>query len=288
MKLALGSAQFGLRYGIANTAGQVSRATIGDILEHARRGKMDTIDTAIAYGDSEQRLGEAGVSEWRIVSKLPALPNLCSDVDKWVNGQLQESLTRLRLKKLTGLLLHRPAQLLEPNGQSLWNALMYLRRAGIIEKIGFSIYDPDELESLWSMYRPQIVQAPYNIFDRRLANSGWLDRLHEANVEIHVRSIFLQGLLLMPPHTRPKQFGRWSGLLSSFDDWRKTQQVSALRACLGFVVANPRISRAVVGVDSLKQLNEILVEAALPIVSVPEHFDCRDVDLINPSRWDSL
>ena len=112
MKLALGTVQFGLNYGIANLAGQVGLTEAQAILSHARKCGLDTLDTAVNYGDSEQRLGEIGVTDWQVISKLPALPEQCDDVATSVRNQVQASLERLRNTKLQGLLLHRPEQLL--------------------------------------------------------------------------------------------------------------------------------------------------------------------------------
>ena len=111
-RLALGTVQFGLNYGIANQQGQVSHDEAKAILDHASAHGIDTLDAAIAYGNSEQRLGEIGVQHWQVVSKLPAIPEGCSDISQWVADSVKESLQRLKIKRLYGLLLHRPQQLL--------------------------------------------------------------------------------------------------------------------------------------------------------------------------------
>jgi aryl-alcohol dehydrogenase-like predicted oxidoreductase len=288
VRIALGSAQFGSFYGVANRTGQVDRATVAAILRRAESAGMDTLDTAIAYGDSERRLGEAGVAGWRIVSKLPEVPDGCQDVVNWVSSEVQASLARLGIRRLAGLLLHRPQQLLEANGRALWAALQVLLQDGIVGKIGFSIYDPVELDTLWRRFRPGLIQAPYNILDRRLCASGWLDRMYQEGVEVHARSVFLQGLLLMQPAERHEKFKRWAALWALFDGWLKEEQLSALEACLRVVLSDTRISRVIVGVDSLDQLDEILASSAGPTMDVPAGLICNDLDLVNPSRWSSL
>ena len=288
MKLALGTVQFGLPYGVANKTGQVEPGAITTVLKHARLAGIDTLDTAIVYGESEQRLGEVGVDGWRIVSKLPECPDACTDVAAWVKGQVQGSLSRLKVRRLAGVLLHRPGQLLESKGEALWAALLNLKKDGILDKIGFSIYEPGELDVLWPDFHPDLVQAPYNVFDQRLATSGWLQRMNREGVEVHVRSVFLQGLLLMSEYDRPKKFARWSTLWAVWDAWLHEQGLSALQGCLGFVMADPNISRVVVGVDSLHQLEEILSSTAVGITQLPKYPGSNDPDLINPSRWNSL
>ena len=191
MKVALGTAQFGTNYGIANVLGQINILEAKAILNYAAYSGIDTIDTAIAYGESEKCLGEIGLNNYRIITKLPEIPDGYIDLKDWVFEQVQNSLDNLKVKSLSGLLLHRPSQLLDPDKKNLWSILVNLKNTGQIEKLGFSIYTPDELSSLWNLFKPDIVQAPYNILDRRLEMSGWLQRLYDENVEIHIRSIFL-------------------------------------------------------------------------------------------------
>jgi len=286
--LALGSAQLGLPYGIANTNGQVDFDTASSILHFAKSKGMDTIDTAISYGDSERCLGKVGVHDWRVITKLPEVPNTCADVALWVNEQVQGSLSRLKLERLSGLLLHSPNQLLDPIGKQLWLALQNLKRDKIVNKIGYSIYEPAQLDSLWSTFRPDLVQAPFNVLDRRLIRSGWLQRIYESDVEIHARSILLQGLLLMNEKNRPRKFNRWSDLWAAWAAWLQLNGLTALQACVAFAMAEPRINRIIVGVESLNQLEEILTSINTNISAFPEELNINNLDLINPSRWNSL
>jgi len=285
VKLALGTVQFGLEYGIANKQGQVSREEARSILDHARAGGMDTLDTAIAYGDSEGRLGEIGILDWQVISKLPAIPESCADVAAWVQASVCNSLGRLGIPRLRGLLLHCPQQLLGAQGDVLYQALIALKDQGKVEKIGLSIYGPDELDALWPHYQFDLVQAPFNIIDRRLATSGWLARLHRAGTEIHVRSVFLQGLLLMEAARRPATFNRWQPLWDRWHRWLDEQALTPLQACLDFVSSHSEIDRIVVGVDNVKQLQEILGASKTMGVPVPQSFATEDLRLLNPSNW---
>jgi aryl-alcohol dehydrogenase-like predicted oxidoreductase len=283
--LALGTVQFGLSYGVANRTGQVSVVEASAILDQARAAGVDTLDTAVAYGESEARLGEIGVAGWRLVSKLPPLPHGCVDIAQWARDSAMASLDRLRVPRLHALLLHRARDLLEPGGDALYRALVDLRSDGVAGKIGVSVYGPDELEDLWPRFQLDMAQAPFNIVDRRLASSGWLQRLHDSGAEIHVRSAFLQGLLLMDSHARPAYFASWQALWKRWDDWRSREKLSAVAAALGFVMAHPQIDRVVVGVDSVKQLQEILTNPGPEGVQFPEQLACSDPALINPSEW---
>ena len=287
-RLALGTAQFGLCYGVANQGGRVSHDQTAAILEHAWAAGLDTIDTAIAYGDSEQRLGEIGVAQWQVITKLPAMPETCRDVTAWVQESVLGSLKRLRIPRLHGLLLHRSQPFGGPRGDALYGALHALREQGTVGRIGASIYDPDELDALWPQCQLDLVQAPLNIMDRRLATSGWLTRLHRAGTEVHIRSVFLQGLLLMEAANRPAIFNSWQPLWDRWHHWLDDQQLTPLRACLGFALSQPEVDRVVVGVDSLNQLQEILSSVKTPAVEPPAALMSDDLHLINPALWNAL
>jgi aryl-alcohol dehydrogenase-like predicted oxidoreductase len=284
VKIALGTAQFGLDYGIANRTGRVADADVAAILDIARAAGIDTIDTAIAYGDAERRLGEAGVTGFRIVSKLPAAEGHGGDLAAWARRAVEGSLERLRVSSLGAVLLHRPAQILEPAGRALYDALTSLRDDGLTDKIGISVYGPGELDAL-AGFDFDVVQAPFSVLDRRLLRSGWLDRLDRDGVEVHSRSVFLQGLLLMPPSQRPAAFARWSHVWRDYDEWVRDSGLPALNACLRFATSVPGIARVVVGVDSAGQLAEIVAAAWAGGAQAAGDFDSTDPDLVEPSRW---
>jgi len=284
-RLALGTVQFGIPYGIANRNGQVGQSEIDAILRYAREEGIDTLDTAIDYGESERRLGEVGVGNWRVITKLPALGPHCSDVAGWLNQSLARSLTRLHVTNLHGLLLHRPEDLLGEHGAGLYRAMVDAKSDGIVEKIGVSIYDAHELDNLCARYAIDIVQAPLSVFDRRIQTSGWLARLHEAGIEFHARSIFLQGLLLMNATDRPSKFERWQSLWKQWDAWLDSSRLTALQACVGFAFSQAYIDRVVVGVQTVTELKEIVAAIGAQTVEAPLMLATEDVDLINPSRW---
>ena len=287
MKLTLGTAQFGLDYGVANAIGKVDKEETLQILTFAKQAGINTLDTAIGYGDSEKRLGQAGIGSWNIITKLPEVNVEHSDINFWVNSQINNSLLRLNVLSVYGILLHRPLQLLEKNGSQLWNSLKGLKERSITKKIGFSVYSPDELDKLWKAgFIPDIVQAPYNVFDQRLKDSGWLSKLNDNRVEVHTRSVFLQGLLLMPSDKRPKYFSKWNNLFNEWDLWLKTNKISGLEAALNFVLSEYLIDKIIVGVDNKTQLSEVISASKKYTLCVPKILNTTDEKLINPSLWD--
>lgn len=282
-RLALGTAQFGMSYGITNRSGQVRADEAGRILRAAREAGIDTLDTAIAYGESEHLLGSIGVKDWRVITKIGE--PLADHDSGGVRGAVLASLQRLRIERLGGLLLHRSETLHGKRGRQLWSELTALRAEGVIEKIGVSIYDPDELAPIVAEYSLDLVQAPFNILDRRLYTSGWLDRLKAAGSEVHARSVYLQGLLLLKPEALPVRFEAWRPLWRRWHGWLANRGYTPLEGCIGFAVTQPLIDRIVIGTENVVQLQEAVAAANTPILDFPDDLVSTDIDLISPVRW---
>lgn len=286
MRLALGTAQFGQQYGIANKTGKVDGKIAQDILYLASKHGIDTLDTAIAYGDSEAVLGMSGVGNWKIVTKLPAIPETVSDIDGWIFDEIKKSLLRLKVGKIYGVLLHQPSQLNGQNGFFIYSALKNLQDRGLVTKIGVSIYSPKELDLIFKKYFFEIVQAPISIIDRRIIESGWANSLKEMGVELHARSVFLQGLMLMPENLRPAAFQAWQDVWEVWDDWLRRYGLSPLEACLRYFISiRAQVDRVIVGVDSMQNLSDILNVNYTPLSSLPDFGKLQDERLINPSLW---
>ncbi len=285
MKLALGTVQFGLPYGIANQTGQTSQNEAQNILSYAHDVGIDTLDTAIGYGDSEIILGNIGVNGWKVITKLPEIPSSCHNITEWVFTSILESLGRLKISKLKGVLLHRAHQLLDGDGFELYQSLVSLKEQGLVEKIGISIYAPSELDAILPLYQLDLIQAPFNIFDQRLVKTKWISRLEHEGVELHVRSAFLQGLLLMKNNERPQKFNRWGKVWSGYDHWLAQNNLSRLQACIRYPLSIEGISRVIIGVENQLQLKEI-ISASKGNISPPlNSMLVDDVELINPALW---
>jgi aryl-alcohol dehydrogenase-like predicted oxidoreductase len=285
MRLALGTAQFGMEYGIANYSGRVNDANAKALLKLALASAVDVLDTAIAYGESETCLGNAGVGGFRVITKLPALPANCQNILKWVHEQVDASLDRLKIDHLYGLLLHHSDDLLSVNSPELYKALQSVQDRGHVHKIGVSIYSPAHLNELTELYRLDLVQAPLNIFDQRLVSTGWLRRLKDLDVEVHTRSAFLQGLLLMGEQSIPPYFSKWNTIFTKWHHYLERKNISPIEACLGFPLSFKEIDLVVVGVDDKSQLLEILSFMDRSSSFDFSEFASNDEQLINPSLW---
>jgi aryl-alcohol dehydrogenase-like predicted oxidoreductase len=163
--------------------------------------------------------------------------------------------------------------------------LLALKTRGLVEKVGISVYEPTEIAAAREAIDLDIVQAPFSVFDRRMLSSGWLDMLAATGVEIHVRSVFLQGLLLMPNQERPSYFSRWNGLWAAWHAWLSEVGLTPLQVCLRYAASFPEISKIVVGVDRCSQLTQVLDALDGPAPAVPPSLQATDPDLLNPTRW---
>jgi aryl-alcohol dehydrogenase-like predicted oxidoreductase len=287
MKLGIGTAQFGTNYGVANQRGQVKQEEQKSILKFAQKNGIDMLDTAIDYGDSENNLGKCGVSKFKVITKIPPIPDNLINVTEWMREHINNSLLRLGTSSIYGLLLHRSSDLFKYSGKVI-KFLKNLKESKLVKKIGVSIYSPDELEIILKRTSVDIVQAPFNIIDQRLQATGWLLKLNSLNIEVHTRSIFLQGLLLLPRNKIPKKFLVWKKIWDKWYEWQdKHPEFSALQACLGF--ANSKeINRIIIGVDSLQQIKEIVNEKKIFKKIKYPNISSNDIRLLNPSNWKNL
>lgn len=273
-KLGLGTVQFGMPYGISNRRGQTSPEVAGQILEAASKAGIDLLDTASAYGTAEQVLGSCGAGRFRIVSKY-----MPPEGGELIQKQLVRSLENLGTKSLYGYLAHRPEQVTLDQ----WEELKELRSSKLVKKIGFSLNRPEELERLLNEGAvPDLVQIPYNYFDRRF--QPWFPLLKKQGCEIHTRSVFLQGLFFVNPDKLDSHFDSVKPMLL-----RLQKSIPGLSsALLGFTLRQPMIDRVIVGVETVKQLQEH-VETASSLSSSMSPLPKLRVELpekiLMPSEW---
>ena len=289
-KLALGAVQFGIDYGINSTEGQVKPKEVENILHYARSKGIDLLDTAPAYGNSEKILGQVGVENIKVVTKTRYFDNLeinNSDI-KLLNNDFYRSLKNLKQDNIYGVLVHNANDLLKPGAEKLFKQLQELKQAEKIVKIGVSVYSHNQLQSILDSFDIDLVQLPFNILDRRLVDSGMFRMLQDRDVEIHARSVFLQGLLLMAEQSRPGKFKRWGALWRIWHEWLNDNQLTALEAAIRYAISIPEISKVLVGVDTVDQLKEIVMASPGILPDTPPEMFTNDADLLNPSNWGGL
>jgi len=285
-RIALGTVQFGLDYGVGNTAGQVTRKALKAILDFALRNKIKTLDTAILYGESESNLGDYGVNNWDVITKIPPVPPTIKNVNEWLIGQVEASLKRLNVSKVYGVMLHDADQILGYQGKAIFETLNFLKNNNICEKIGLSIYDIDKSEKYVSAYDIDLVQAPLNIFDRRLVDPVVFHVLKSREIEIHARSIFLQGLLLLKRDSITDGFSHSKQLFDEWYSWLDQEGIDPAEACLKFVLQFKEIDKIVLGVQDVGQLQDIIsIATKKSFLQFPQWQSEIHSQLINPGLW---
>ena len=289
MKIGLGAVQFGVDYGVSNTHGKTTKHEVSQILQFAYENGISVIDTATSYGSSENILGEVVTNDdWRFVTKTPHFSDnsLNSTHVNQLKESFNQSLFNLRKKYIYGLLLHSCDDLLKPGGELIFREMERLREIGMVKKIGVSAYSSKQIAAILGKFNIDIIQLPINIFDQHLFVDGWLEKLKNKNVEIHARSTFLQGLLLMPRTTIPTYFLPIKEKIELFSKSAQELSLSKLELALGYVMGINEIDKIVVGVNTIEQLREI-IEATQVKVNPMEFTDVSIDNPIytNPSLW---
>lgn len=282
-KLGIGSAQFGLNYGITNRNGKLPQQEITKLLHTAKTHSIDLIDTAVSYGDAEEVLGSQNISIFNVITKLPKLPSSEIEPVIWLNQTVDKSLSKMSKKQLYGFLLHHPRDVIF--NKNLLEEFLRLRETKRVYKIGVSVYCPKELEDIIKVFKPDIVQLPFNILDRRFAETGWLKELADNNIEIHARSVFLQGLLLTSYSEQVKRFPNFIKLWNSWAALQKSTSRTAGDLAISFALNSPFITRTIVGFETNKQLLEICkLSFDFPDIAL-DKIEKNNLNLIDPRYW---
>lgn len=266
--IGLGTVQFGLDYGITNKNGRVSQEEAAAILSLAVQEKVTIVDTAAAYGDSEKVIGNI-LASGNASATIPSKNNLklvtktiffseVKSITKHHAIQLRDrfylSLENLQTTKVYGLLFHAADDILKPGGEKLFQAMEDLHKEGLLEKKGVSFYDITQAQAIRQLFSFDLVQFPMNVFDQRLCPhvAQWNDW------EIHVRSAFLQGILLSKAKDLPTFFQPLQASLQKWESFCSEKNCSALEASLRFYQTLPSIEHVIVGAASLGQFQEIM------------------------------
>jgi aryl-alcohol dehydrogenase-like predicted oxidoreductase len=294
-RLGLGTVQFGMPYGISNRLGQPSEAEVAAILSSAVEDGVSYLDTAFAYPNTETLIGRhlPAQNDLRIVTKTPPLDEAVSGerVKQEILDALAGSLDRLRVGHVYGLLVHHANDLRKPNWQAIHEGLLEARQRGWVTHIGVSVYTVEQLELAESLLKPDLVQGPCNALDDRLVSSPCFARLKTSGTEMHARSIFLQGLLLMDPSDVTPYFDPLKPTLKTMHQQWREQGISPLAGCISAVMNHSTIDAIIVGVNSLAEFKEIRAAVASwsadhdmpPAKHVP-----IEPRFLDPSTWPAL
>lgn len=282
-RIGLGTAQFGLDYGISNTAGKMNEESVVRTMQVAAQAGVRVLDTAPAYGDAESIIGRMApsVGSFACVTKTRQLRH---GLDAVIDG-VAESLARLGPSPLYGLLVHAAGDLLGPEGQGLWRALADFRESGRVLRIGASVYTTEDANALMDRYPLDIIQIPFSMIDQRFLSDGTLARLNESGVEVHARSVFLQGLMFLNPVDLPPELAFAVDHLAHVHGVLSKIGVSPLTAAVNFVLHRPEIDMAIIGVTGESELQEV-INAAGPQPDFDwQSLATNDPRIVLPANW---
>lgn len=286
-RIALGTVQFGTAYGVSNRRGRVSVDEVRAILADAAERGVDLLDTAATYGEAEAVLGRLRplTDRFRIVTKaLPLGEGGIAAVEACALG----SLTKLGRSEADGLLVHRASDLRGREGEALWRTLRHLQERGLFRRLGISAYAGDDPLGLAERFAPEIMQLPVSFLDQRLVRGGTLEALAARGIEVHARSVFLQGLVFLDPGRLPTSLAHAGPALAGRARRIAAAGASPLAAGLHFALRRPEIDRIVVGLTSLAEWRAIAAAAAAPAPELDwEALALDDPVVLDPGKWQS-
>ena len=288
-KIILGTAQFGSHYGITNKVGEVKCSEVSKIIEEANNNGVNFFDTAPIYGNAEKKLGKYLNKNSNIITKITEIED--EEINdkglKAISNVFFNSLKNLKLNKIYCLLIHSRKDIYKKNNHLLINFLKDLKKNKIVKKIGISIYEKQDFEKIITIFKPDVVQLPISIADQRLLEKNYLRHIKNMGIEIHARSIFLQGILISRYNRLPMNLSSIKDYLFQFNTKLKVNKITPIQACLSFIHSIKEIDKIIVGANSLKEFKEILKNNKKKDLNANfyNQFKLNDSNILNPVNW---
>ena len=286
-KIIIGTAQWGLNYGLTQTDSKISSNELKKIVNFLEKKKIYDLDTSIIYGDAHSRIAQFCNADFRVYTKFSV--NLDIPNEEEFRAKVQQdctnSLSSLGQASRAGIYIHNTEAIYDKKFKVLVDTMHEIKMRQKNLKVGISVYTTKDIETLLEYWNPDIIQLPINVIDQRLVKSGSLKLLKSRGVEVHARSIFLQGLLLRDLDNIPPFFQPWISIFKDFEKWCLESNMSKLQACVSDIRNIPEIDKIVIGVDNSLQLEEIS--------NIQPHIDFNrfefkmlpNEDLLDPRRW---
>ena len=287
-EIILGSANFDQVYGIKKNF--IKKKKIKELLNFATKKKIKIIDTSPLYNKSEEIIGALNNNRFKIISKIPKTPKKIKkkSVNKWLSENIMTSLQNLKIKNFECLLMHNANSLLTKNGEEMYKSIKNIKALGLTKKIGISIYDFNTLNKILKKFKFDLIQVPLNVYDRRLIEGGWLKELKKKNIEIHVRSIFLQGVLILKSSKFPVKLKKLKKYFIIWENWLKKNKLNPVHICLAFILKQSKFNGLVIGCNSKNQLKQILKLKSKKINFSLPNMKVKNNNLIDPRKWSKL
>tara|TARA_A100001035_G_scaffold175900_1_gene139724 strand:- start:3890 stop:4777 length:888 start_codon:yes stop_codon:yes gene_type:complete len=259
--LCLGTAQLGLDYGITNKTGKINHNETELLLKRAVNENIKYFDTAFSYGDSEEKIGEMLKDEdIEIITKFSTNINRSFNLEdiNLLNNLFELSLKRLKRNSINAYLLHNPNDFTKGNSKLLLNWLKSIKEKNLIKRIGVSIYNANDLKNI-PLKEIDIIQMPLSIYDQRLLDNSIINKLLDNGIAIHIRSIFLQGLLLQDANKWPEMINqRFRDHHKNYQNIIKSNNLSLLEGTISFIKELKFPELILFGITNIKELNEVI------------------------------
>ena len=288
-KLILGTAQFDNQYGLSKNNFKFNKNNIKKILNYLQKVGLKTLDTSIEYKNVDKKINLKRKKNFKVISKIKFNNKELNKIQKKelenkVLNRIKNSKKNLGLKKFEALLIHNFETLNFNNQKKIFEVLLDIKKKRVFNKIGFSIYNFQKLLKTLKNFTPEIIQCPYNIFDRRLDNKRLIRLLKRKKISIHARSIFLKGLLLTKPNKLPKKVKRFFKPINNWHIWTLKNKIDKISALISFAFLNKNIDKIVIGIQDFNQLKEILQIKIEKKISL-KNFETKNYEMISPNKW---
>ena len=275
-KFIVGSAQFGMEYGVTNNSGIISNNEAQNIVETCLKSGIRLFDTAKSYGTSEVTLGKFSSEDIDFITKISGHNYI---------GQVLDSVKKLNKKCLHGVLMHDEK---EVNLFKKQKELLSLKNKSLTQSVGISVYDYELLKSLLNtsfVDEIDIIQVPLNILSMNEYKKDILNELKQRNIEIHVRSVFLQGILLLENYDElPSYFDKYKNVLLKWDSLVKRENLKKLDVCLSGILNLECVDKVILGVENCQQLIDLISFEYLN--EIPKiNYNKLNENLTNPTKW---
>lgn len=288
-KICIGTPQFSGSYGITNkNKKKLKLKDIKSFFKLLKKKKVNFIDTALAYKRAEKNiiLSKADLSDFNITTKIPR-PYKLNNYEEIIIKKISQSQKNYKIKKFYSVLLHDCKNLQKNEIKKILNLFNLLKKKNLTKNVGFSIYDQKEYKKIIKFFNPDILQVPANIFDRTFLTKKFLNEIEKKKIKLHVRSIFLQGILLSKIKFIEKKFKKWKKIFYDWEKFCSYNNVSKIELATNFILNYPSIEKIVVGFNNKNEFLQFLKIKKINI-KIPNFLIQNDKSiekLIKPYNW---
>ncbi len=287
-KLILGTVQFGLNYGINNSSGKPDRNSVYAILDHAFEKGIRLLDSAEAYGDAHEVIGSYHNSSPNRFQLITKYSSARKDLPQELDERVKKDLEVLKCDSLYAYMFHSFKDF-DAYYSAFEPAIRSLKKAGIIKRLGVSVYTNAEFEQLLDKQEVDLVQLPFNLLDNSFQRTSLIDKAKHKGMEVHTRSAFLQGLFFKKEDQLPEKLKALAPYLKKINSISTANEVQIGDLALNYAVQQKNIDRVLIGVETLEQLNANIASLNKPLTVDVMHemneLRVMETDLLNPSNW---